>query len=213
MALFHRRQPAPQHNDYRRYKVYLREDFYYCCAYCTIHENEWGGPRHFHVEHFRPKSRFSDLIADYQNLLYACDVCNIFKGDDWPSDEPLVDGVGYLDPCEHDYDEHFVVADDYQLQGITPVAAYMVEHLHLNRRQLQILRQKRAREIAIHNRFLQLIEETLVMIDSSLEDDTVPLHAQQSLLMAREMLQLERDDRLQAWSKCWHPLYNLEDYR
>lgn len=213
MALLHRRQPAPQHNNYRYYKVYLREDFDYCCAYCAIHENEWGGPRHFHVEHFRPKSRFADLLADYQNLLYACDVCNILKGDDWPSDEPLVDGVGYLNPCEHDYDEHFIVAGDYQLQGTTPVAAYMAEHLHLNRRQLQILRQKRAREIAIHHRFLQLIEETLAMIDSSLEDDAVPLHAQESLLMAREMLQLERDDRLQAWSKCWHPLYDVKDYR
>lgn len=213
MALLHRRQPAPQHNDYRHYKAYLREDFDYCCVYCTVHENEWGGPRHFHVEHFRPKSRFPDLITGYENLLYACDVCNIFKGDDWPSDEPFNDGVGYLDPCEHDYDEHFALVDDNQLQGVTPVAVYMIERLHLNRRQLQILRRKRVREIAIYHEYLQLIEETLAMIESSLEDEAVPLHAQQSLLMTREVLQAEREARLQAWAKHWQPLYDLEDYR
>lgn len=165
MPKLSRRQSVPQFNAYQPYKQYLREDFQYCCVYCAIHENEYGGPRGFTVEHFRPKSIFAHLVNDYQNLLYGCNVCNPFKGNDWPSDNPLLDGVGYLDPCEHDYDDHFRL-HEFEIEGLTRPAMYMIERLHLNRRQLIKLRQRRWDEERIHLQTVQELHEQLQLVEN-----------------------------------------------
>ena len=214
MALIKRQQPYPRYSDYRKYKPHLRRDFLYRCAYCAIHENEWGGLRHFQVEHFRPKSRFPQLIADYENLLYACDVCNCYKGDDWPSDDPLADGVGYLDPCQHDYDKHFEnnPTTGYT-DGRTPPARYMVERLHLNRQFLIQLRQKRTQEEAIHHRFQQICRETLKMIERPLQDNSLPDHARKSLKLARTAIEALWQERLRWWQRRWEPLYEPSNLR
>src|SRR5262249_34904582 len=136
MAVLHRRSSVPMYVSYQQYKRYLREDFLYACVYCTVHENEFGGHRHFHVDHYRPKTLFPELLTVYSNLIYSCGVCNSFKLDDWPSDDPLTHGRGYIDPCEHDYQEHFREKGEGIVEGISSAAIYMIERLHLNRRQL-----------------------------------------------------------------------------
>jgi uncharacterized protein (TIGR02646 family) len=214
MALIIRRQPYPHFTNYRRYKSHLRKDFLYCCAYCAIHENEWGGPRHFHVEHFRPKSLFPQLATKYENLLYACEVCNCYKGNDWPSDAPLTDGVGYLDPCQHDYDGHFDSSSTTGLvQGLTPPARYMIERLHLNRRYLIRLRQKRDQEEMIHQRLQQICQETLEMIAHSLEDQSLPAHAIRSLKASHGLISLFWEEHQRWWKRRWKPAYELDDLR
>lgn len=214
MALIKRQQPYPRYSDYRKYKPHLRRDFSYCCAYCTIHENEWGGLRHFQVEHFRPKSRFPQLTADYENLLYACDVCNCYKGNDWPSDVPLVEGVGYLDPCQHDYDEHFENEQTTgRTNGLTPPARYMVERLHLNRLHLIRVRQKRMREKELHQRFVQQTDELLAMIADSLEDKSLPERVLMLLQAFQEYLEQDREQRIRWWRTRWEPAYEPDELR
>jgi uncharacterized protein (TIGR02646 family) len=214
VTLIKRHTPYPSYSDYRRYRSHLRQDFSYGCAYCTIHENEWGGLRHFHIDHFRPKSRFPQLITDYENLVYACDVCSCYKGDDWPSDDPLRDGVGYLDPCQHDYDKHFEndPTTGYT-NGLTPPARYMVERLHINRQFLIRLRRKRAREEAIHYRFQQVCREALAMIEYSVQDSSLPDHARESLELARTAIETLWRERLRWWRKRWEPPYEPSDLR
>ena len=214
MALIKRQQPYPRYSDYRKYKPHLRCDFSYRCAYCTIHENEWGGLRHFQIEHFQPKSRFPQFIVDYENLLYACDVCNCYKGDDWPSDDPLTDGVGYLDPCQHDYGEHFRNEQATgRTNGLTPPARYMVERLHLNRRHLIKMRLKRVREKDLHQCFQQMCKETLEMIAYSLQDQTLPEHAMAALKMAEEVIRTFWQERLKWWETRWKPAYEPDELR
>ena len=214
MALIKRQKPYPCYSAYRKYKLHLRRDFLYCCAYCTIHENEWGGLRHFQVEHLRPKSRFPQLIADYENLLYACDVCNCYKGNDWPSDFPLVEGVGYLDPCQHDYDEHFENEQTTgRTNGLSPPARYMVERLHLNRLHLIRVRQKRMREEELHQRFLQQTDELLAMIADSLEDKSLPEHVLMLLQAFQEHLEQDREQRIRWWRTRWEPAYEPDELR
>ena len=58
MPKLSRRQIVPLLSAYQAYKQFLREDFQYRCVYCSIHENEYGGPRNVTVEHFRPKIIF-----------------------------------------------------------------------------------------------------------------------------------------------------------
>lgn len=207
-----RRNPSPEYDNYRSYKIYLREDFTYFCGYCTVHENEWGGPRHFHVEHFRPKSLFPDLETDYENLLYACDVCNVFKSNDWPSDDPVAEGEGYLDPCEHDYNEHFEVVGDI-LEGSSDVAEYMIERLHLNRRQLRKLRAMRNRAEHNHQRAVARITEIIDSIEESLADDDLSKQARQTLMKSQEAFVSQLEQLRNEWQSRWEPLYDLDDYR
>lgn len=207
-----RQTPYPHYKDYKKYKPHLRKDFLYGCVYCFIHENEWGGLRHFHVEHFRPKSLFPELITEYDNLLYACDVCNIYKGNDWPGDN--LHGNCYLNPCEHDYDDHFQVSViTWKIGGLTLPARYMIERLHLNRRHLLMLRQKRAREEEIHQRIQHICNERLEMISKSLSNHNLPSDVVEAFEALREQIISRCEERQRWWDERWKPLYEPEDLR
>ncbi len=205
MPKLSRRQSVPPFKDYTKYKKYLREDFQYRCVYCSIHENEYGGPRGFTIEHFRPKSLFVNLEYEYQNLLYGCNVCNPFKGNDWPSDDPLADNIGYLDPCEHDYDDHFQIKN-FEIKGLTPVGIYMVEKLHLKRPQLIKLRKMRFNKEQIHLETIQTFNDLLKIIDVAINSGKLP---QSRKNMVINQLNAEIND----WEQRWEPVYKLRDYR
>ena len=99
MAVFLRTEKPPRYFDYRRYKPYLRRDFQYQCAYCTIHEAEFGGHYNFQIDHFRPQSLFPELRTEYANLYYACSICNIYKSDTCPTEEQRKRGRRFLEPA------------------------------------------------------------------------------------------------------------------
>ena len=79
--------------DQRRIRAALRTDFGQCCAYC---ENRCAAsasgdqPNRESVDHFRPRSKFSDLSLDWLNLVYACQRCNGTKGNLWPAESDVV---------------------------------------------------------------------------------------------------------------------------
>jgi HNH endonuclease len=76
-------EPVEHYDEYRQV---LRFDFFYSCAYCTMTESEARGIR-FTIDHYEPQSARRDLVNEYSNLLYACDTCNIRKGNRCPSPE------------------------------------------------------------------------------------------------------------------------------
>jgi hypothetical protein len=213
MARPSRRSDVPRHNSYQRYKPYLREDFTYACAYCGVHENEGGGPRFFTVEHYRPKSRFPKLRNEYRNLLYACAVCNGYKGDDWPSDDPVADGRGYLDPCDHDLGEHIGPAGEDELAGLTPVGRYMVERLRLNRGLLRKLRRLRREEERLHQQFVALVERSLALLEVELQRANLRKRQRKEIERELAALRHQQSERIAAWERRWEPLFTLEDYR
>lgn len=204
MALRQRGSNPPQYKRYQSYKRYLRVDFEYECVYCRIHENEVGGPRFFTVEHYRPKAvdKFPELATVYSNLLYGCQVCNPFKLDDWPSDDPIVEDTGYLDPCEHDFDHHFASDRGFRVQGLTGPGRYMVERLHLNRTQLRKMRMLRRRAKRQHEREIELLHE--VAAELRIAGTT-------SRQLRRVEAQIAR--KIQQWSDRLNPIYDIEDYR
>jgi hypothetical protein len=129
--------PKRKYKDYRQYKKWLRADFGYRCGYCSIHENANGGYWHFHVDHYKPKGNdnFKHLETEYANLLYSCDHCNILKGDIWVSDDPINDGIGWLDPCEHNLNEHYYYGyrdEEFTLVCLTKVGRWMSLKLALD---------------------------------------------------------------------------------
>jgi hypothetical protein len=92
-----RTQTPPQYTAYKRYKPFLQVEFGRQCVYCrmpdTTRENSFG------ADHYRPKSIFPALSAEYSNLYYCCNQCNARKGDYWEPNAQLSRFVP--NPCEH----------------------------------------------------------------------------------------------------------------
>ena len=88
----HRVGHRPSDAYWRDFHDDLERVFYGLCAYCEeICKGE--------VDHFRPKSRFPELVYDWSNWLFACHDCNQAKGGKWPVE-------GYVDPCAYSESAH-----------------------------------------------------------------------------------------------------------
>ena len=70
---------------WRNFRYELEIVFHGLCAYCEEYAKG-------EVDHFKPKSKFPDLVYSWTNWLFVCHVCNHSKLDAWPDD-------GYVDPC------------------------------------------------------------------------------------------------------------------
>ncbi len=156
----------PAKGSYSDWKEVIAQEGFNQCVYCAIHENAFGGPRNFHVEHYRPRSKFDHLVNVILNLFYACAICNVFKSDHWPG-EPCEDHsmICYPDPSQVDYDTLFDVDFDTGLvSGKFVASRYLVEQLHLNRHQLVLER----RRFFIYDQIRQK-RESLVRLTGELE--------------------------------------------
>jgi hypothetical protein len=118
----------------------VRQDFERRCGYCLLEEIWAGGEENFELDHFRPRSLFPELVADFYNLYYACHPCNHLKGDKWPSEALQNAGIGFVDLCKDDFDTHFVEQPDGTWTPLTLSAAYTIDSLRLNRSHLVELR-------------------------------------------------------------------------
>lgn len=132
----------PSSGTYREWKPVLREEGKKQCVYCALAEARFGGERNFHVEHYRPKKHFVNLIHELSNLFYACSICNSFKGSDWPR-EPTEDlcEAFYPDPSAVDYSEFLEIQDNYHVTSKVRAGAYLIERIYLNRPQLLLARE------------------------------------------------------------------------
>jgi uncharacterized protein (TIGR02646 family) len=131
MVLIKRHQNPPSGKKYQYYKPFLRIDFDYRCAYCKSREVVEGGSKKFHIDHYKPKSKFIKLINDYFNLFYSCSECNNAKNDFWPTILNRLLHQFILNPCEHDFDEHYNM-NQAEWRGNTRVAIWNIERLRLN---------------------------------------------------------------------------------
>jgi uncharacterized protein (TIGR02646 family) len=156
-----RRHNYPTYTDYTKYKRLLREDFGYRCCYCGSHESVFGALRNMTIDHFRPKSRFPELAAEYSNLYYCCGECNTYKADRWPSEAQLAADLRFVDVCVEELFDHI----SFDETGIVPLTApgrFTVETLRLQRPELSY------RNRAIVIRFERCCKE-LASVDVLLE--------------------------------------------
>ena len=141
VSLFSRLEPILLvTGSYRLFRPYLRRDFRQCCAYCLLHEFWAGGESNFEIDHFRPVSKFPELKREYSNLCYACHVCNFYKWDHWPSSDLEAQGIGFVDLCTSEFDQHYLLQSDGFLEPLTLAANYTLTLLHLNSSHLIALR-------------------------------------------------------------------------
>jgi hypothetical protein len=146
MALFARRENPPATSNYREHKPFLRRDFLERCAYCERTEVYLGGDEAFEVEHFKPKSKFPDLICVYDNLYYVCRGCNGHKWETWPSEDQIARGQRFADPCLEDpYLQHLRErGEDGTVEELTACGVYSNRHIRLDRQTLRSWRRLRS---------------------------------------------------------------------
>ncbi len=98
----------------------------------------------FTIDHYEPRSARPDLEKTYDNLMYACDECNLRKGDRTPPDTARVNGYRFFRPDQDIYSDHFE-KNDRRLNSKTNVGYFSIEALDLNRLSLRRLREIRQR--------------------------------------------------------------------
>ena len=139
-------------NRYRQPSVRdaLKQLFNRKCAYC---ESRFAHTSYGHIEHFRPKATFPELTFNWNNLLWACGMCNSaeYKGDRFLE---AVDGGPILSPCNDIPGDHleFVyddVREEARVVGQTPRGRKTVELLGLNRDDLMDHRTERVETLLV----------------------------------------------------------------
>lgn len=86
--------------DYRTYKPHLRHEFQRVCVYCRQPDG-MRAKGEFGVDHYRPQKRFPALETVYSNLFYACNTCNSYKKQFWPTPAEKKSGRFIPNPCDH----------------------------------------------------------------------------------------------------------------
>lgn len=145
MRWFRINKTAPaETKHYRAWKLDLAVEGGNQCVYCCIHEGMFGGIRNYHVEHYRPKSKFAGLEHAYENLFYACAICNVFKSDSWlalPNDPNDWTCKHFPDPSVVDFGAMLRIQErNHHVVSDFVAGKFLIERLHLNRPQLVIAR-------------------------------------------------------------------------
>ena len=149
------RSVVPQLETYGEYKRYLRLDFYYSCAYCTMNEAEAKAIR-FVIDHYEPQQGNEEKIAEYANLMYACDECNARKIDTTPPPKARAAGHRYFRPDVDLHEDHFrlgQIRNGIEIEAISNIGEFTLHGVDLNRQSLRRLRGLRA-ELAECDAFL-----------------------------------------------------------
>ncbi len=201
---FVRRRNVPRKSNYSDYRPFLREDFLCHCAYCTAHEDEWGGEDHFEIDHYRPASKFPKLINKYSNLYYCCRGCNKrgAKGDNWPSKSLSKAGFRFFNPVvENAYRVHFRETKDGLLVKKTNVGEYSINILRLNRDILIKLRRGRRSMRTTLSKELRLLLQVLEHCKKMKHEPSAGVSARLELVRKR----LQSRPILNLLPEWWNP--------
>ena len=127
-----------RHGDHR---ADLRKDFLNRCGYCNDIDTwrfTW-----FEIDHFVPQEHLKTISnTDYSNLVYSCRSCNNAKRAKWPSKDETIhnDGkIGFIDPCEDDYNKQFDRLDSGRILPKTDLGEWMYNEMKLYKPQHEII--------------------------------------------------------------------------
>ena len=113
----------------RRLRERIRQRANGRCEYCNLPEAADAFP--FHVDHVLAKVHGGEN-AD-SNLCWTCTQCNLHKGPNFASVDPVSrQRVNLFDPRVDPWHEHFRVEPDGRITGITPAGRATVKLLDMN---------------------------------------------------------------------------------
>jgi hypothetical protein len=166
MAKHIRTLQPPEFNIYRKFKEWVRKEFFYNCIYCNANEPERGSKSNFAVEHYLPKgvAQFKHLETEYSNLYYACSVCNGYKGTYYANGFVKLLGKVIVNPCDHDIDLH-IDKRQYKWQGISTEGQFTVSKLRLDSK----ANQTRIKDREVILQIIKVFEDQLQILKDSLK--------------------------------------------
>jgi HNH endonuclease len=105
-----------------------------CCEYCKSQDKY--SPTAFTIDHILPES--FDGTTDFENLAYACFLCNRLKSNKLKIfDTSTQKWVSLFNPRSDIWSEHFAWNEDTtKMIGITAIGRCTVKELKLNREKL-----------------------------------------------------------------------------
>lgn len=117
------------------------------CCYCeTLIGKDYA--TYGRIEHLKPKSVFPQCCYDWNNLHWACEVCNTsYKKAKWDVINPI------LDPCEDVIGEHLMFDKNtgmYDEEKASSRGKTTIKHTGLNRDGLVNARRNKILELAMH---------------------------------------------------------------
>lgn len=147
----------PSDSNWRDFHIDVRDAFFGLCAFCEV---ECNGE----VEHFRPKSKFPELVYQWTNWLFACHDCNHAKSNKWPAG-------GYVDPCTEEIEEHPETYFEFDLMTgeIVPKSGLSNAREKKARTMVKDLKLNNYHHLKKRLRFLNEILDR-IEIDATLED-------------------------------------------
>ena len=153
------------------------------CEFCGVSEVDVGSL--LTIDHFQPKSKGG--LDNASNLIYACAACNQFKQSYWPKTSAA---PALWNPREELGSQHFVEQDNGALTALTPIGAFTIKRLRLNRSQLLAARRRR-RQQAEAVQLLQRYQETaLWLAQANRQLSDLAMEQQELLKEQRELLKL-----------------------
>ncbi len=163
-------------------RLYVRERAHFACEYCGVSEIDTGGE--LTIDHYRPQRHAGADTED--NLLYACQRCNLYKGDYWPSDDPE---PMLWNPRREPRDSNMLALADGSLYPLTATGSFTIQRLRLNRPPLvahrlsQYSRIEEARLLAQYRDLVTLFEQLQQQHAALLDEQQALLRQQRALLM------------------------------
>lgn len=164
-----RSQTPPAYTTYKRYKPYLQIEFGRQCVYCRMPDatrESWFG-----ADHYRPKSLFPELSAEYSNLYYCCNQCNARKGDYW---EPSSRSNRYVpNPCDHVMWSHLRFRGG-TVEPRTDTGQFALDLLDLNDPAVVQQRESTIHLIDLCTNSIKEAEKILAEIEKLFKENTIP---------------------------------------
>lgn len=113
----------------RRLRQIIRRRANAVCEYCKLPDAADDFP--FHVDHILAKIHGGD--DSDTNLSWTCTQCNLHKGTNFASVDPVSrERVNLYDPRVDSWHDHFLVSLDGRMAGITPCGRATVQLLDMN---------------------------------------------------------------------------------
>jgi HNH endonuclease len=124
-SLPHERSHGPRgYSDFKHYKPWLRDEFSFRCVYCLCRETWFpDGEAFFGIDHVIPQSLAQEGQSVYEDLVYACCVCNA-----WKKDFPELIDFGSVALASH-----LEVQSDGKVQALSPLGEALIDVCALNR--------------------------------------------------------------------------------
>jgi hypothetical protein len=153
----------------------------YACEFCGVSETDTGGE--LTIDHYIPQIKGG--TNDFENLLYCCSRCNLYKHDYFPSNshEPIL-----WNPRIEPASFHFIELEIGALQPLTPTGVFTIQRMRLNRPQLveyRLSKRKIAELTVLFERYaemLSLLEKVNLQLSNISSEQQRLLEEQQRIL-------------------------------